>query len=122
MPSTFQNYIQGGPEPVQELPQPKDDVDPMIWELTFPDMARKHIFNYIKDRLGAGDPVRETFSIDQVYLVWFNYVLGNWKAMLGTELGDRAYYEVTYNAAKRETYVDEYKKFNHVGLPDSAPL
>ena len=29
------------------------------------------------------------------------------------------YYEVTYNKERRETYIDSYKKWENVAVPDS---
>ena len=61
-----------------------------------------------------------TFSVDEVYVVWFAYILGNWKALCSTSLPDGRYYEVTF---KRENdgsdgpacaYVDTYIKTHNV--------
>lgn len=58
---------------------------------------------------------RLAFTIHDVYIVWFAYVLGGWKALCSTTLPDGRYYEVTYNAARSEAYVDTYRKtHNHV--------
>jgi hypothetical protein len=57
-------------------------------------------------------------TADQVYVVWFNSTLNNWKAMVSTTIPDGMYYEVTYNWAKSETYVDAYKKFKNVCVKD----
>lgn len=46
----------------------------------------------------------------EVYVVLFAYVLGNWKATVATDQPDGKYFEVTYNAAKKEAYLDEYVK------------
>jgi len=62
------------------------------------------------------------FSKDDVYVVWFCYILGGWKALISTTLPDGMYYEVTYNKEKAETYVDAYKKFHNVAIPDTVPL
>lgn len=45
-----------------------------------------------------------------VYIVWSCYILGNMKAMVSTTISDGMYYEVTYNNAKNEVYLDAYKK------------
>lgn len=48
------------------------------------------------------------------YMVWFCFILGGWKALVSSTEADGRYYEVTYNKAKDETYVDTYKKtHNH---------
>ena len=44
------------------------------------------------------------------YVVWFAYVLGGWKALVSTDRPDGRYYEVTFNNAKQEVYVDTYVK------------
>lgn len=56
------------------------------------------------------------FEIDNVYVVWFCYILGGWKALVSTSLPDGMYYEVTCNISKREIYLDAYKKFKNVQL------
>jgi len=55
-----------------------------------------------------------TFALDEVKIVWFAYVLGNWKAIVITTLPDQFLYEVTHNAAKGETYLDKYLKTKNV--------
>lgn len=50
-------------------------------------------------------------TVDDLYIVWWGYILGNWKALISTAVpGDGLYFEVTHNATKHETYVDTYKK------------
>lgn len=51
---------------------------------------------------------------DDVYVVWLCKALGNNKALLSTNVPDGMYYEVTYNGAKNEAYVDAYKKQENV--------
>lgn len=55
-------------------------------------------------------------TVDDLYIVWFAKILGNWKAMISTnQPGDGLYFEVTYNGEKNQTYVDIYKKSaNHM--------
>jgi len=45
-----------------------------------------------------------------VYVVWFVYVLGNWKALCSTDLPDGRYYEVTFNREKKVAFLDTYVK------------
>jgi hypothetical protein len=47
------------------------------------------------------------------YVVWFAKTLGNWKALVSTDVFDNVYWEVTHNGAKNETYVDTYFKHNN---------
>ena len=51
---------------------------------------------------------------EDVYVVWLCKALGNNKALLSTDVPDGMYYEVTYNGAKNEAYVDAYKKQENV--------
>jgi len=88
-----------------------------IPDTTFPGQARFHVYEYIKERLEKTDTHVE-FGPEMVYVVWFTYTLGNWKTLVSTELPDGMYYEVTHNATLRETYIDAYKKFDHVCIPD----
>jgi hypothetical protein len=81
------------------------------------DRAQLLVFDYVKSRLEKTD-THVTFSIDEVYIVWFSKTLQNWKALLSTTLPDGMYYEVTYNGDKEETYIDAYKKFENVRIPD----
>ena len=48
------------------------------------------------------------------YMVWFAFILGNWKALVSSTAPDGRYYEVTFNIVKDEIYVDTYvKSHNH---------
>lgn len=49
----------------------------------------------------------------EVYVVWFCYILGGWKALVSTSLYDGMYYEVTFDANKNSVYLDAYKKFEN---------
>lgn len=53
-----------------------------------------------------------------IFVVWFCKTLQNWKALVGTNLKDEMYYEVTYNGDKKETYIDAYKKVENVCIKD----
>ena len=56
--------------------------------------------------------------MEDVFCVWYNYTLGNWKALISTTVPDGMYYEVTYNKEKREMYLDAYKKWENQTIPD----
>ena len=49
-----------------------------------------------------------------VYVVWFNYTLGNWKALVSTNIPDNLYYEVTYDKSRDLYFIDQYHKVNQV--------
>lgn len=79
--------------------------------------ARRLVFEYVQAHLEKTD-THVTFTFDEVYVVWFSKVLQNWKALVSTTLPDGMYYEVTHNGDKAETYIDAYKKFDNVCVPD----
>jgi len=74
------------------------------------------IVDYFNTQVDKTDDFELT--ADQVYIVWFSKTLQNWKALLSTTIPDGMYYEVTYNGDKRETYIDVYKKFNNICIPN----
>lgn len=88
----------------------------MAYEL-YTDKAKRIVFEYIKPRLEKTDK-HVTFAQDEVYVVWFTYILGSWKALVSTTLPDGMYYEVTYNNEDHETYLDAYKKFDNICIVD----
>jgi hypothetical protein len=55
---------------------------------------------------------------EDLYIVWFCKVLGSWKALISTDVCAGAYWEVTYNGAKQETYVDTYAKRSNAAISD----
>ena len=75
---------------------------------------RNKVFQLVKDyaweHLDKTDVLQESV---EVYEVWHSYILGNEKWLLSTTLPDGMYYEVTYNKAKDEFYLDAYKKFEN---------
>ena len=72
--------------------------------------------NYFNEHVDKSDMCQLT--MDDVYVVWFSKTLQNWKALVSTNVSDGMYYEVTYNGDKKETYVDVYKKWDNVRVPD----
>jgi len=79
---------------------------------TFPELAKTIVFDQAC-ALGVRDN-HPTFSRDEVYVVWFAYVLGYWKALCSTSLPDGRYYEVTFNKEKGVAYVDTYRKTHNI--------
>lgn len=78
--------------------------------------ARRLVMDYFNQRVEKTDGFKLT--LDDVYVVWFSKTLQNWKALVSTTVSDGMYYEVTYNGDKKETYVDVYKKWDNVRVPD----
>lgn len=69
------------------------------------------VYEMAADMLCKTDNVK--FTRNDVYVVSHSFVLFAQKAMLSTTLPDNKYYEVTYNPAKEEMYVDCYLKVNY---------
>ena len=84
--------------------------------MNYPQRAKFLVTQHINERLEKTDGV--VVDIDQVYVVWFSKTLQNWKALVSTMLSDGMYYEVTHNGDKKETYIDAYKKWENVCIPD----
>jgi hypothetical protein len=57
-------------------------------------------------------------SEHDLYVVWSVKVLDHWKALVSTDVLKGAYWEVTRNGIKEETYVDRYAKVSNVRLRD----
>lgn len=64
------------------------------------------------------DDVYDDLDVKHVYVVWFCYILGGWKALCSTDIDDGRYYEVTYDAKFDRTYVDEYAKRNQLAFEE----
>jgi hypothetical protein len=71
----------------------------------------------------------ETFPIDthtkaadasMFYVVMFGYVLGSWKALVSTDIISGQYWEVTYDANKKQSYVDHYFKQSNTCYSDEV--
>lgn len=75
---------------------------------SFPEKAKLLAYD-AEVRAGVHEDHPE-FSIDDVYVVWFAYTLGHWKALCSTSLPDGRYFEVTYHGAKKVAFVDTYVK------------
>lgn len=79
--------------------------------------AKRLVMDYFNSRAETTD--NTVITEDQVYIVWFSKTLQNWKALVSTTISDGMYYEVTYNGDKKETYIDAYKKWENVCIPDN---
>ena len=89
---------------------PKEFGESLAADLRDPDEYLKkakllvsHHYNSFLTKAQETDP-------DDFYVVWFAKVLGNWKALVSTDVASGLYWEVTYNGNKNETYVDAYTK------------
>ena len=55
-------------------------------------------------------------SVDDLYIVWFNYTLGNFKALLSRDYKDGVYVEVTFDRRTESYYVDIYQKQSNIAI------
>ena len=84
-------------------------------KMTMAERASEIVRKYANDHLDKSDgPV-----LFDVYVVLQCCILGNYKLLLSTSLTDGMYYEVTFNKAKNEIYLDAYKKFENVCIPQA---
>lgn len=57
------------------------------------------------------------YTDGEVYVVWFAYVLGNWKALCSTDQPDGRYYEVTFSKDRGVAFLDTYLKVDNREVP-----
>lgn len=93
-------------------------ITPVTLAMSYQDKAREIVWGYVYANLDKSDTPPD-FSEHDVYVVWFSKTLQNWKALVSTNLPDGMYYEVTYDGAKSQTYLDAYKKVANRCLTDS---
>ena len=74
------------------------------------------VSNYVVEHIDKTDKV----PVFQVYIVWQCKTLQNWKFLIGTDISDGMYYEVTYNGDKDEWYLDAYKKVENRCIPGKS--
>lgn len=77
---------------------------------------RQMVADYFNERVDATSAAHIT--TDDVYVVWSCKTLQNWKALLSTTVPDLMYYELTYDGDKGRTYLDAYRKWENVTIPD----
>lgn len=90
------------------------EVDEDINENNMNKKVSEFVHKYVEEHLDKSD-IKPEYD---VYIVWQCYILGNAKWLLSTTLPDGMYYEVTYNKAKDEFYLDAYKKFENRCIPN----
>lgn len=115
--SAFQKYQEGNlysgfsPIPLNQTPQ--DEAN------RYQNRARQIVFEYVTSRFDKSDPA-QTFTANDIFVVWFSKTLKNWKALVSTTLSDGKYYELTHNGEKNETYLDVYVKIDNFCIPDAS--
>lgn len=78
--------------------------------------AKEVVVDYFNEHVEKTD--NRKITEDDVFIVWFCKTLQNWKALVSTTISDGMYYEVTHNGDKGETYLDAYKKWENICIPD----
>lgn len=78
--------------------------------------AKQVVVDYFNNHKDKTDQV--FITKDEVFVVWFCKTLQNWKALVSTTIPDGMYYEITYNGDEKEIYLDAYKKWENVCIPD----
>lgn len=84
-------------------------------------LQAKELVRHNYNTLGIGTPRGrdiEPLEMNEIYVVWFAFVLGNWKALISTSRPDGRIWEVSHNKAKGESYVDSYLKTHNTVVPD----
>ena len=80
----------------------------MFGSKEFQEIAKRTVFEMVQEGLDPTDNV--SITIDDVYVVWFGYILGNMKAIISTNLPDGKYYEVTYDKDEKRIFADCYTR------------
>ena len=82
-----------------------------------PQKAREIVYLHLLEHTTVDDDKDWlVLSIEDVYVVWFAYILGSWKALVSTIYQDGRYYEVTYNGRSDEVYIDTYVKESNLAV------
>lgn len=109
-PTFFQQMGQKD-RPMENPPETSEPIHARA--ITNEERACSYVRQTVLEHLDKSDPVPEF----DVYVVWYCYILGNWKAMVSTSLPDGKYYEVTFDRVKNAVYVDSYVKFDNQRHP-----
>lgn len=82
----------------------------MLGSSRFLEKAKELVIDYFNREVITD---MSSISMDNVYVVWHCSLLGNHKCLISTTVPDGMYYEITYNSAKGEIYLDAYKKWKN---------
>ena len=78
--------------------------------------ALKIVRDYVMKHLDKSDDIQNLQF--EVYTVWKCKILKNWKYLVSTSLYDGMYYELTFDGNLNFWYLDAYKKFDNVTVPN----
>ncbi len=76
-----------------------------------PEFFIEEFVKYYNSEVADYDIPKITY--DECFVVWYNYTVGNAKALISTTRPDHKYYELTYHVGKNELYIDAYLKVDH---------
>lgn len=119
--SKFQHYMSDNTDASATRLMPQKPKEPEMVEVDRNDIETKakilvcHDFNttFFPDAEKAAEP-------RDFYVVIKAKVLGTWKVLVSTDLISGQYWELTYNGAKSETYIDHYVKRSNKAISDEA--
>lgn len=60
----------------------------------------------------------EPLTLDDVFIVSFSVIFGNWKAFVASNVARGLIYQVTYNDRRSESNIEIYKRINNVRIAD----
>ena len=109
MPTGLIGTVRGMPIELEEIKEKRKELTSYEFEVA----SKNAVIKCIKEHHG------EQYTIEDINMVWFAHVLGNKKAILIDNGKNDRLYEVTYNAAQDELYVDEYGKLNNTVFPSA---
>lgn len=87
--------------------------------IDFPTRAKAYVAHQYNES-GIGTPRGQKIDplkMEEIYVVWFAFVRGNWKALISTSRPDGRIYEVSYSRETGETFVDTYLKTHNIAVP-----
>lgn len=70
----------------------------------------KLIYDYLNNKY-------ENTDINNMFIVWSCYILGNRKYLISSTDFDE-YFEVTFDNNEKQWYIDEYNKINNICIKD----
>lgn len=60
----------------------------------------------------------DPLTLDDVFIVSFSVIFGNWKAFVASNVARGLIYQVTYNDRRSEASIEIYKRINNVRISD----
>ena len=86
-------------------------------DVEFVRYCKQAVVDYFNSQVDSTDK-NGKITEDHVFIVWSCKTLQNWKALLSTTIPDGMYYEFTYDGNVGLAYLDAYKKWKTVVIPN----